>query len=346
MDGQPRTPDHPDPRPAAPAPGAEEILERARVLLLPLRTRFRGIGVREVLLVEGPAGWAEFSAFPEYPPAEAGRWLASCVEMGWTGPPPMLRERVPVNATVPAVAPGQVPEVLARYPDCTTVKVKIAGETGLAEDVARVAAVRAAAPDAAVRCDANGAYDVAGALAAARALTADGPLDYLEQPCATVAELAEVRRRVRAAGLPLRIAADESIRRAADPWAVVRARAADAAVVKAAPLGGPRALVALAGRLADRGLTVTVSSALESAVGMYAGLAAAAALPEPVPAGLATGSLYAADVAAPREIVDGTLAAVPVTPDPDRLAALAAPAAVRDRWFSRVRECVAAGALN
>lgn len=321
-----------------PLPSADELLERARVVALPMRTRFRGVDVREAMLVEGPAGWAEFSAFPEYGDAEAARWLASCVEMGWSGPPPALRDRVEVNATVPAVPAGDVAELLERCPGCTTVKVKVA-EPGqrLADDVARVEAVRAARPGARVRCDANMGWTPDAAVAAARAL---GELDYLEQPCRTVAELAEVRARVRAEGLPVRVAADESIRKADDPWEVVRLKAADVAVVKAAPLGGPRALVDLGLRLADHGVALTVSSALETAVGMHAGLVAAAALPDPQPCGLATGSLFAEDVCAPRALVDGHLAVAPAVPDPDRMDALAAPGGRRDWWLDRARRCL------
>ncbi|WP_027020703.1 o-succinylbenzoate synthase [Corynebacterium sputi] len=317
-----------------------DFLDRARVVQLPMRTRFRGIDVREVLLVEGPAGWAEFGAFPEYAPAEASKWLASCIEMGWAGPPAALRETVEVNATIPAVQAGQVAELLDRYPGCRTVKVKVAGETSLAEDIARVEAVRAARPDMAVRCDANGNWSVAEAAEAATALTRNGPLDYLEQPCATVTELAEVRRIANRLGLPMRIAADESIRRAEDPWEVVRADAADVAVVKAAPLGGPRALVRLGSQLAEHGVALTVSSAIDSSVGMYAGLSAAAALPNCQPSGLATGSLFLEDVTEPRRLIDGHLAATDLVPDPARLDSLEAPADRRDWWFERVVACV------
>lgn len=329
----------PAPVPLPPPPGADELLDRAHVVALPMRTRFRGITQREVMLVQGPAGWAEFSAFPEYGDAEASRWLASCLELGWVGPPEPLRDAIEVNATIPTVDPDEIPGLLARYPGCTTVKVKVA-EPGqsLADDAARVAAVRAALPGARVRCDANMGWDADTAVAAAELLA---PLDYLEQPCRTVTELAEVRARIRAADLPVRIAADESIRKVEDPWAVVRAGAADVAVVKAAPLGGPRALLELGHRLADHGVALTVSSALESAVGMYAGLAAAAALPDPQPCGLATGSLFVEDVCAPRELADGTLAAVPAIPERARLESLAAPADRRDWWFDRARRCLA-----
>ena len=210
-------------------PYLADLLDRLHVVALPMRVRFRGITVREVALIDGPAGWGEFGAFVEYGPAEAAAWLASAIEAAYGDPPPARRDRIPINATVPAIAAGEVPAVLARFPGTRTAKVKVAepGQT-LADDVARVNAVRAAVPT--VRVDANGGWSVEQAVEAVKALTADGPLEYLEQPCATVPELAELRRRV-----DVPIAADESIRKAEDPLHVVRSGAADIAVLKVAP---------------------------------------------------------------------------------------------------------------
>lgn len=310
----------------------DDLLGRLHVVALPMRVRFRGIDVREVALIDGPAGWGEFGAFLEYPVPEAADWLASGIESAWGAEPSMVRSRVPVNATVPAVPAGRVPEVLARFPGATTAKVKVAepGQT-LADDVARVAAVRAAVPT--VRVDANGGWTVDEAVTAARALTEGGPLEYLEQPCRTVAELAEVRRRV-----TVPVAADESIRKASDPLAVVRARAADVAVLKVAPLGGVRTMLDIAAQI---DIPVVVSSALDSAVGIAAGLRAAAALPRLEHAcGLGTGGLFVEDVADVR-VVDGYLSVHEVVPDPARLSDLAAPPDRRDWWIARVRECFA-----
>ncbi|MFY9337816.1 MAG: o-succinylbenzoate synthase [Mycobacterium sp.] len=308
----------------------EDLLERLHVVALPMRVRFRGITVREVALIDGPAGWGEFGAFTEYEPAEAAHWLAAGIESAYRPRPAALRSSIPVNATVPAVAPGQVPGVLARFPGASTAKVKVAepGQT-LAEDVARVNAVRASVPR--VRVDANGGWSVDEAVTAARALTSDGPVEYLEQPCRTVAELAQVRRLV-----DVPVAADESIRRAADPLAVVRAGAADIAVLKVAPLGGITALLDIAAAI---DIPVVISSALDSAVGIAAGLAAAAALPHLEHAcGLGTGGLFVTDVA-DLTPVDGHLPVVDIVPDPARLAEMAASPARRDFWIARVREC-------
>jgi len=249
-------------------PSLQDLLDRLHVVALPMRVRFRGITTREVALIDGPAGWGEFGAFVEYGPAEAAAWLASGIEAAYHQSPPIRRDRIPINATVPAVAAAQVREVLARFPGARTAKVKVA-EPGqsLVDDVDRVNAARDLIP--VVRVDANGGWSVEEAVAAATALTADGPLEYLEQPCATVAELAELRRRV-----DVPIAADESIRKAADPLAVVRARAADIAVLKVAPLGGVSALLDIAAQI---DIPVVISSALDSAVGIAAGLTAAAA---------------------------------------------------------------------
>jgi O-succinylbenzoate synthase len=308
-----------------------DLLERVHVVTLPMRVRFRGITEREVALIEGPTGWGEFGAFLEYPPDEAAHWLASALESAYGDPPPARRDRIPINATVPAVAADRVPDVLARFPGARTAKVKVA-EPGqsLADDVARVDAVRALVPT--VRVDANGGWSVPEASAAAAALTATGPLEYLEQPCATVAELAELRGRI-----DVPIAADESIRKADDPLLVVRSGGADIAVLKVAPLGGISALLRIAEQI---GVPVVVSSALDSAVGIGVGLQAAAALPElPHACGLGTGGLFVEDVSEPRVPEDGYLPVGPAVPDPARLATLQAAGPRRDWWLRRIVEC-------
>lgn len=314
-------------------PSIEELLDASYVLTLPMRTRFRGITAREVVVFDGPAGWGEFAPFVEYDDRESAPWLRAGIEAAFQGPPEPCRERVRVNATVPAIPPEEVPGILARYRGVDTAKVKVAEKgQSIADDVARVRAVRAEMPR--VRVDANGGWSVDEAVEALTLLLEDGDLEYAEQPCATVAELVEVRRR-----LPgVRIAADESIRRSEDPLRVVRAGGADVAVVKVAPLGGMRALLELAGELGEYGVPVVVSSALDSAVGMSAGLAAAAAIPKlEFACGLGTGSLFRIDVCAPAELLDGTLLAQPAVPDPQRLAELAAPPERAQWWRDRVR---------
>ncbi|WP_035811953.1 o-succinylbenzoate synthase [Jiangella gansuensis] len=293
----------------------------AVVYAIPMRTRFRGITVREGMLIEGPAGWGDFCPFDDYDDAEAAGWLATAVEQCTTGWPEPVRDRVPVNCTVPAVGPEHAHRIVAES-GCTTAKVKVADHPGsLAEDLARVEAVRAAlGPAGAVRVDANAVWDVDTAIAHIRRLDrAAGGLEYVEQPCGTVDELAAVRRTV-----DVRIAADESIRRAEDPLRVAVARAADVAVIKCTPLGGVRRSLDVA---AAAGLPCVVSSALETSVGLAAQLALAGALPElDFACGLGTLSLLDGDVVADGAAlrpVDGWLP-VPATgsvpaPDPDRL---------------------------
>jgi o-succinylbenzoate synthase len=266
---------------------------RAHVWSIPMTTRFRGITVREGVLVETEDGWGEFSPFVEYDDAIAAPWLACALEAARCDWPAPVRSSVPVNVTVPAVGPEQAHEIVVRS-GCGTAKVKVAdpGET-LGEAQARLEAVRAAVgPQGRVRIDVNGLWSVDQALAGIPVLDrAAGGLEYVEQPCATVEELALVRRR-----LDVPIAADESIRRAADPYRVRDLEAADVAVLKVQPLGGVRACLRIA---EDIGLPVVVSSALESSVGLAAGLALAAALPElPYACGLATRALLADDLVA------------------------------------------------
>lgn len=271
-----------------------DILATARVVALPLRQRFRGIETREVVLFEGPQGWTEFSPFVEYGDAEASAWLAGAIDFGWNETPTAVRTSVPVNATLPAVSADRVADVLDRFSGCRTVKVKVAeiGQT-LADDVARVARVREYLGDEGrIRIDANGGWNVDEAEHAIHAL-AEFDLEYVEQPCASVDELWQIRQRVKYMGLP--VAADESVRKAADPLAVARQEAADILVIKAQPLGGIGAALAIAREAA---LPVVVSSALETSVGISMGLHLAAALPElPYDCGLATVSLLSLDVA-------------------------------------------------
>jgi O-succinylbenzoate synthase len=262
-----------------------------QVFSIPMRTRFRGITQREGVLVQGPSGWGEFSPFLEYGPEEIAAWWRAAIEAADEGWPLPLRGAVPVNVTIPAVGPETAAQ-MATESGCLTAKVKVA-ERGqsLADDEARVEAVRAAlGPIGRIRIDANGAWDVDEALRRIGILdAAAGGLEYVEQPCATVEDLAAVRRRV-----DVPIAADESIRRAEDPYRVRDLEAADVAVLKVQPLGGVRACLQIA---EDIGMPVVVSSALETSVGIAAGVALAATLPElEYACGLNTVRLLDADV--------------------------------------------------
>jgi O-succinylbenzoate synthase len=306
-----------------------------KVFAIPLRTRFRGITVREGMLLPGADGrWGEWSPFLEYDAGVAASWLRCAEEAAAGDWPTPVRDRVPVNVTVPAVGPDQAHRI-ASAGGCRTAKVKVA-EPGqaLADDEARLEAVRdALGADAAIRVDANGAWSADDAVAAIPVLDrAAGGLEYVEQPCASVEDLAAVRRRV---GVP--IAADESIRRAEDPYRVRDLEAADVAVLKVQPLGGVHACLRIA---EDIGLPVVVSSALETSVGIAAGLALAAALPElPYACGLATVQLLTADVAAePLLPVDGFLPVGMPLVDPAALDDVAATADRVAHWQARLAE--------
>jgi len=303
---------------------------RTAVYSIPLRVRFRGITVREGLLLKGAAGWGEFSPFLEYDAREAASWLRAALEAADEGWPEPLRTTVPVNVTVPAVGPDLAAAVVTDSCGCRTAKVKVA-EPGQAvdDDLARLEAVRdALGPDGRVRVDANGGWSVDDAVALIPLLDrAAGGLEYVEQPCASVEDLAAVRRRV-----DVRIAADESIRRVADPYRVRDLEAADVAVLKVQPLGGVRACLRIA---EDIGLPVVVSSALETSVGIAAGVALAAALPElPFACGLATVQLLADDVTShPLLPVDGALTVR--RPEADARDSTTAPRDRVEHWLRR-----------
>jgi O-succinylbenzoate synthase len=318
-------------------PSIDDILHTARVVSLPLRQRFRGIDTREAMLFEGPEGWTEFSPFLEYADAEAVAWLAAAIDFGWTPSPALYRDRVGVNATLPVVAPDQVAGVLARFPGCRTVKIKVADASQvLADDVARVREARAVlGPEGRIRVDANGAWTVDEAEHAIHAL-AEFDLEYVEQPCATVDELADIRSRVKYMGVP--IAADESVRKASDPLAVARAGAADLLVIKAQPLGGISAALRIIG---EAGLPIVVSSALDTSVGISMGLHLAAATePLDFDCGLATTALLTTDVTdAPLLPEGGSMPVRRVTPTPTLLERNAASADRFEWWEERVRRC-------
>ena len=320
-------------------PSLTDLLATARVVDLPLRSRFRGIDSREALILEGPFGFTEFSPFTEYDDDEASAWLAAAIDFGWREAPPLLRHSIPVNATLPAVSPDRVDAVLDTFGPCRTVKVKVAepGQT-LADDVARVAAVRERlGPEGRIRIDANGAWNVDEAEHAVHAL-APFDLEYVEQPCATVDELFELRQRVKYMGIP--IAADESVRKAADPLAVARAGAADVLIVKVQPLGGVHAALAVA---SEAGLPVVVSSALETAIGLGMGLQLAASLPGlEFDCGLATSALFIEDVVDDRPLPEnGELAVRRYAPTPQLLDQHAATPERSEWWLARLRRCYA-----
>ena len=324
-------------------------LDEAVVFALPLSRRFRGVEVREGVLLRVGDRWGEWAPFPEYDDVVGARWLAAALEQASGGWPDAVRDSVPVNAIVPALAPDAVAALVldaVTADGCTTIKVKV-GESGQSfdDDVARVAAVRAALDDAGategrIRVDVNGAWSVPDAALRLDVLAdvADG-LEYAEQPCASLVELAELRTRT-----DVPIAVDEGVRLAADhsesSLEAVR-DAADVVVLKAIPLGGVGPALALAARLAR---PVVVSGSLDSSVGLSSGIALAAALPGlPFACGLGTGRLLAADLTSRTLLpADGRLSVV--RPDPDPAAVSAAAARVdadrRAWWLDRLDRCL------
>ncbi|MGH2754037.1 MAG: o-succinylbenzoate synthase [Actinomycetota bacterium] len=275
-----------------------------RAFRIPLRTRFRGVMEREGVLLHGPHGWGEFSPFPEYGPETARRWADAALEAAAEPWPTPVRTSIPVNTTVPAVSPEEAFALVTRS-GCTTAKVKVAE----GDDEARVEAVRAAlGRSGKLRIDVNGRWDVDTAVKTIKTLDAYD-LEYVEQPVATLEEMARVR-----AAVDVPLAADESVRTAADPMRITGLEAADIVVLKVQPLGGVRRCMEVAEAC---GLPVVVSSAVETSVGIAAGVALAAALPElPYACGLGTISLLEGDVVRESLVpVDGNL---PVArPEPD-----------------------------
>ncbi len=287
----------------------QSLLESMRVIALPTTTNFRGINLREVALFKGEYGWGEFSPFLEYGYAESAPWLACAIEAATKPRPKLYRTSVRVNGTIPALNdPAEIERIVNSFPGVQTFKVKV-GEN-LPEDIARLAKVKALRPQAKIRIDVNGNWSVNEAITNLRAIYENiGPLEYVEQPCATVEELRELKEKLK---IDIKIAGDEVLRKARDPFAVDLAGAVDLLMFKVQPLGG----IARAHKLAKHHkLPVVVSSALESAVGINYGLSLAASLPEMnFDCGLGTGSLLSANVA-DLPIIDGQIQITDVEPD-------------------------------
>jgi O-succinylbenzoate synthase len=291
----------------------DDLLATLRVITLPTRTNFRGVTYREVALMQGPEGWGEFSPFLEYDDNECRSWLASAIEAATVARPARFREAVAVNGTIPELNDvKELESLIESYSGVKTFKVKVG--RNLAEDIVRITRVRSLAPKASIRVDVNGLWNVDEALTNLYAYFEEvGPIEYAEQPCATVEELRELKAKIK---IPLRIAADELIRKATDPFAVDLTGAADIVMLKVQPLGGIQRSLEIA---AHHGLPVVVSSALESAIGIEYGLDLAASISDlTFDCGLATGSLLANDVAA-HNIIDGKIALGQISPQLDGL---------------------------
>lgn len=316
----------------------DQLLASMQVVALPLKSKFRGITVREVALFEGPAGWGEFAPFLEYDDVESSTWLLSAIDAATNSAPPAYRGFVNVNATLPAInSAKEIEELLQSFAGCDTVKIKV-GEY-LAEDIARVARVRALLPKAKLRLDVNGAWSVEQALVNLNEIYEEvGPLEYIEQPCATLAELRQLKEKL---VIDFKITGDEVIRKAKDPFAIDLQGAVDVLMLKVAPLGGVTRAREVG---AHHKLPMVVSSALDSAVGIGYGLQLAASLPSlDYACGLATGQLLSADVA-DMPLKNGELAVRSISPDADLLAKYAVPVERLSWWKERTERAFYAGA--
>ncbi len=319
-------------------PAIADLLASARVLSVPMRVKFRGITHREVVLFEGTHGWTEWSPFLEYQDEEASVWLRAALEFGFAQTPRLNKSAIYINATLAAVAPDRVEEQLSSFGSFRTVKIKVAepGQT-IEEDLARVRRVRELHPSVSIRLDANGGFDVATAIELAKELALESiDLEYFEQPVKSIAELAEVRMKL--ARIGVRVAADESVRKVSDPLAVAHANAADVLVIKAQPLGGIQSALDIT---REAKLAVTVSSAIETSVGISMGLHLAAAVEvESFDAGLGTVALLADDVCEEPFIAENSMLYVTrAVPSASKLASLAADSEHTQWWHDRLKRC-------
>jgi len=292
----------------------EEALASLRVLALPMRTTFRSLNIRETALFKGENGWGEFAPFVEYSDQESLPWLESAIEAADKPLSPALRESIPINATVPASNDeAEIEQILSWYPGVDTVKIKVG--TGIQEDLVRIAVVRKHLPKAKIRIDVNGSWSVKEAVLNVNAIyevTGD-LLEYVEQPVASLDELKQLREDM---SVDVKIAGDEVLRKAKDPFAISLYGAIDILMLKVSPLGGIKRAMDLA---SHHKLPVVISSALESAVGISYGLALAARVPNlDYACGLGTSALFKQDVS-DIPIVNGAIKATGYPIDLDRV---------------------------
>ena len=314
-------------------------INQVAVIRVPLTTKFRGLDFREMLIFKGSERWSEFSPFLEYGDLEASAWLKAALEYANRPLPKLLRTEIPINATLPEVEITAIRTVLERFGQFQTVKIKVAGLTSdTSSDLARVTEVFRLYPEAKIRLDANGALSVDQAFAMCQALS-QMPIEYFEQPVATIDELAELKARLSQHGIDIKLAADESIRKAADPLQVSLKQAADVALLKVQPLGGITNCLEIANRI---NLQPVISSALESSVGIANGLVLAGALPElDLDCGLGTASLLATDIVRnPLIPRDGMLPVQEPEIDQAKLSELAGDSARQDYWHRRLDRCL------
>ncbi|MBU3716624.1 MAG: O-succinylbenzoate synthase [Candidatus Nanopelagicaceae bacterium] len=310
-----------------------QILNSLRVVQLPMRTKFRGITSREVALIEGPAGWGEFSPFLEYSDAESANWLKSGIEAATSHDFPKFRDEVKVNGTIPATdSIEEIETLVSLYQGAEVFKVKVG--TDLQTDLARLKQVKKLTPKARLRIDVNGSWSVDEALQNIENIYGEiGELEYIEQPVAELDSLKELKERL---NVDVKFAGDEVIRKASDPFAITLDGAIDILMLKVAPLGGIKRSLEIA---QHHNLPVVVSSALESAIGISHGLRLAAALPKlEYVCGLATGTLFTADVAT-HEIRDGAISLTSQTPNLEALESFAAPRERLEWWRERIKRC-------
>jgi len=333
------------------------IAEQAVPFALNLTANFRNTEVRTGALISGPSGWGEFAPFPEYADEVCAKWLAGALEAAFGVFPTKLRTSVPVNAIIPILDIPQttlaVESAVSNY-GMTTFKLKVSefDQDALAKDSLRLQAVRATMERLGVigkiRIDVNGLWNVEQAKEALPVLDqAAGGLDYVEQPCATISELIELKLAMAKWDQPIQIAVDESLRMSPDVQVSQIRSAADILVVKAIALGGVQRALDLINEI---GLPAVVSGSLDSSVGLSSGIALAASVPNLYGAcGLGTGTLLAQDLVTPTTLpLNGELPVRRAAPDAHLLASSAATVSNSELlwWQARIVRAWQSGAKD
>jgi O-succinylbenzoate synthase len=315
-----------------------KIFQDLEVLSIPTTTNFRGINHRELVIFRGSSGWSEFSPFLEYEDGEAKSWLRASLEAAYKQPPKLYKDRININATLPKVKPENVGSILQKFSGVKSIKIKV---DSFKEDADLVEAALEYSPDAKIRLDVNGGWDLKSALLNLHDFHLRfGPVfEYIEQPCNSIEDLKALRKEI-----PMKIAVDESIRKFIDSDHSELSECADFAIIKWQPSGGVSNSITLVNEI---GLPVVISSALESGIGLSQGLNLASALSVELGCGLGTANLLTSDIVNEElEITNGQIRVEARTPNMEKVAKFRASDERRTWWINRIERIIKSGGFD
>ena len=315
-----------------------KIFNDLEVVAIPTKTNFRGVTVREAVIFKGSNHWSEFSPFLEYSDEESKPWLQAALSAAYNSWPNLIKKQIPINATLPNVSVERVPEILSKYPGAKTIKIKV---DSFEKDADLVEAALDYNPEAKIRLDINGGWDLKNALLNLHDFHLRFGLvfEYIEQPCIELSDLGKLK-----AEIPMKIAVDESIRKSLDSDFSNLKEYADIAILKWQPIGGIEKAISLTKEI---GLPVVISSALETGIGLSHGLALASALDVTSSCGLATATLLESDIVMEDlSIINGEIEVLSRTPNQGLIEKYRAPEDRKVWWLERIKRIIDSGGFD